>query len=216
MIRVFIADDHELMRKGVRALLDSQPNIEVCGEANNGRDAFEQVIELKPDVAVLDISMPEMSGLEATRQIRQIAPETEVLIFTVHESDTLVRDVLSAGAHGYILKADASAHLVAAIEALAQNDLYLSKGVSEQLVKSFAGDRDGHPEKFIPISELSPREVEITRLLAEGKSNKEIAARLFISVRTVETHRRAIFAKLDIHSIAELVRYAIRTGLISA
>jgi DNA-binding NarL/FixJ family response regulator len=161
--------------------------------------------------------MPEMSGLEATRQIRQLVPQTDVLIFTVHESETLVRDVLSAGAHGYILKADASTHLVAAIEAVAQNDLYLSQGVSKQLVKSFAGDhRVEQPENIVSTSELSAREIEIARLLAEGKSNKEIAGKLFISVRMVETQRRTIFTKLDIHSVAELVRYAIRTGLISA
>jgi DNA-binding NarL/FixJ family response regulator len=216
MIRVLLADDHELLRKGVRALLESHPDIEVCGESSNGPGAVDQAVALRPDVAVLDITMPEMNGLDVTKQIRKLAPETEVLIFSAHDSEALVREILGAGARGYILKADAAAHLVAAVEAVSQHDLYFSSGVSGVFVNSFVSDAPAASESSEPKTPLSAREVEITAMLADGKSNKEIAAKLFISVRTVETHRRAILQKLHINSLPELVRYAIRHGITEA
>lgn len=212
MISVLLADDHDLMRQGVRSLLEAHANFQVCDEASNGREAVDKAIEHQPDVAVLDISMPKMSGLEAAREIHSHLPETQILIFTVHDTDELVRDVLNAGAHGYILKTDAAAHLVAAVEAVARNNLYFSAGVSKFVMESLANSGD-KPE-FDPLPDsLTTREKDIVRLLALGKSNKEVATDLFISVRTVETHRRTIFRKLEINSVAELVMYAIRHRL---
>src|SRR5215203_440787 len=216
MIRVLLADDHELLRKGVRALLESHPDIEVCGESANGVGAVDQAVALRPDVAVVDITMPEMNGLEVTKQIRLLAPETEVLIFSAHDSDALVREILGAGARGFISKADAASHLVAAVEAVSQRQLYFSSGVSDVFVKSFTQEGTGQSDKPESKGPLSAREVEITEMLAQGKSNKEIASKLFISVRTVETHRRTIFQKLKINSLPELVRYAIRHGIMDA
>ena len=217
MIRVLLADDHELLRKGVRALLETHENIEVCGEAVNGHDTIQQVIDLKPDVTVLDLSMPGINGLEVTTEIRQRAPETEVLIFSAQDSENMVREVLGAGARGFIFKADASSHLTAAIEAVASHNLYFSSGVSQMFVNSFMGNTGQvQTPSADSRSVLSSREIEITAMLAEGKSNKEIASELFISVRTVETHRRTIFQKLEISSVAELVKYAIRSGIAKA
>jgi DNA-binding NarL/FixJ family response regulator len=215
MIRVLLADDHELLRKGVRALLETHENIEVCGEAVDGHDTIQQVIDLKPDVTVLDLSMPGINGLEVTTEIRRRAPETEVLIFSAQDSENMVREVLGAGARGFIFKADASSHLTAAIEAVASHNLYFSAGVSQMFVNSFVGSKEKAPAADRG-SILSSREIEITAMLAEGKSNKKIASELFISVRTVETHRRTIFQKLEISSVAELVKYAIRSGIARA
>jgi DNA-binding NarL/FixJ family response regulator len=215
MIRVLFADDHDLMRHGIRSLLKSRSDFEICGEARNGQEAVDKTVSLKPDVAVIDLSMPEMGGLEATRQIRRKSPKTQVLIFSVHDSDSLVQDVLAAGAHGYILKTDASTQLVAAVEAIAQQNLYFSSGVSKFVLQSLVSSVN--PRGGLPVDcPLTPREVEITSLLAQGKSNKEAAGELFISVRTVETHRRAIFRKLEVNSMAELVRYSIRYSIIRA
>jgi DNA-binding NarL/FixJ family response regulator len=213
MISVLLADDHDLMRQGVRALLESHANFEICGEAKNGQEAVDKAIVLRPNVAVLDISMPEMSGLDAARQIRNQVPETQILIFTVHDTDSLVRDVLDAGAHGYILKTDAADHLIAAVEAIAQHDLYFSAGISKFVIDSLikSPENESGPLPELP---LTVRETEIVRLLAHGASNKEVAGSLFISVRTVETHRRTILRKLEITSVAELVRYAIRYRLV--
>jgi DNA-binding NarL/FixJ family response regulator len=213
MISILLADDHDLMRQGVRALLESHANFEICGEAKNGQEAVDKAIVLRPNVAVLDISMPEMSGLDAARQIRSQVPETQILIFTVHDTDSLVRDVLDAGAQVYILKTDAADHLIAAVEAIARHDLYFSAGISKFVIDSLikSPENESGPPPELP---LTVRETEIVRLLAHGASNKEVAGSLFISVRTVETHRRTILRKLEITSVAELVRYAIRCRLV--
>jgi len=210
MIRVVLADDHELMRNGVRALLLSTPEIEVCGEAADGREAIEKTLELKPDVTVLDLMMPGMSGLDVVKELRRSASETEVLIFSIDDSEDLIREALSAGARGYVLKTDAGAHLVEAVLTIARHEPYFSRELSTMFVKSFMRESHEHGTEPPPATPLTPREIEVMKLLADGRSNKQIAAELFISVRTVETHRRQIFLKLEINSVAELVRYSIR------
>jgi DNA-binding NarL/FixJ family response regulator len=214
MISVLLADDHDVIRQGIRTLLESHPGFKVCDEAKNGEEAVDKAIRHHPNVAVLDISMPKMGGLEATRKIRQQSPDTQVLIFTVHDTDAIVREVLDAGAHGYILKTDAVNHLIAAVEAIAKQNLYFSAGISKFVIDSLLSSTDWQKDEPEYDSPLTTRETEIVRLLAQGKSNKEVANGLFISVRTVETHRRTIFQKLKIHAVADLVRYAVRHSLI--
>jgi DNA-binding NarL/FixJ family response regulator len=213
-VRILIADDHQVVRTGLRALLESKKGWEVCAEAANGREAVEKASQLKPDVAVLDIGMPLLNGVEATRQIRKLSPQTEILILTMHDSELLVQEVLGAGAHGYILKDDADRNLVAAVDALQRHKPYLSSRVSE--AASGTAGQDGSAFGQSSRSRLTPREREILQLLAEGKSNKEVAGFLGISVKTAETHRANIMLKLDFHSITELVRYAVRNKIIQS
>ncbi len=191
-LRILVADDHELVRRGIRGLLRARRGWTVVGEAMNGREAVEKANKLKPDVAILDISMPDLDGLQATRRIREAVPTTEVVVLTMHESDQMVRRVLDAGARGYVLKSDLATHLVKAVK----------RGF---LATGEESDPTEHSE-----ARPTPREVEIIRLLAEGKANKEIAAKLGITIRTVETHRAKIMLKLGLHSLAELIHYAIR------
>jgi len=213
-VRILIADDHQVVRTGLRALLESRTGWQVCAEAANGREAVEKAGQLKPHVAVLDIGMPLLNGVEATRQIRKLSPQTEVLILTMHDSEVLVQEVLEAGANGYILKDDADRNLVAAVDALRRHKPYLSSRVSE--AASSAVGSDGSSFSRSSRSRLTPREREILQLLAEGKSNKEVASFLGISVKTAETHRANIMLKLDFHSITELVRYAVRNKIIQS
>ncbi len=212
-LKILIADDHELIREGLKARLEKQEGWQVCGEAVNGRQAVELARTHMPDVAVLDISMPELNGIEATRQIRRECPKTEVLILTMQESEGLVRDVLAAGARGFVLKTDTSRLLVSAVEALAEGKPFFTGKVSELVLGAFLDP--GHATRAAADSgRLSPREREIAQLLAEGKTNKEIAAKLGVSVKTIDAHRANIMRKLNLHSVAELVRYAIRERLI--
>jgi DNA-binding NarL/FixJ family response regulator len=213
-LRILIADDHHVVRTGLRALLESKTGWQVCAEAANGREAVEKAGQLKPDVAVLDIGMPLLNGVEATRQIRKLSPKTEVLILTMHDSELLVQEVLGAGAHGYILKDDADRNLIAAVDALGRHKPFLSTRVSEAAAKMPAGDDSASNRSS--RSRLTPREREVLQLLAEGKSNKEVAEILHISVKTAETHRANIMLKLDFHSITELVRYAVRNKIIQS
>lgn len=214
-LRILIADDHAVVRKGLRTLLESRAGWEICAEAVDGRDAVEKALKLKPDVAVLDIGMPLLNGVEATRHIRKSSPSTEVLILTMHESDDLVQQVVEAGARGYILKDDADRVLLAAVEALRLHKPYFSTRVSG-VVSSEELSEAGVDGTKTTRSRLTPREREILQLLAEGKSNKEIAALLGISVNTAEAHRANIMLKLDLHSITELVVYAVRNKIIQA
>ena len=214
MIRILLADDHDLMREGIRSMLESHANFEVCAEAKDGIEATEKAVEYRPDVVILDVTMPKMNGLEASRRITKQLPETQVLIFTIHDSEDMVRETLDAGAHGYVLKSEAPTHLAAAVEAVAQRDLYFSSGISNFVIDSLINSGSGSTEGSIQEIPLTAREIEVLRLLARGNSNKEIATTLFISVRTVETHRRTIHKKLKLNSVAELVRYAIRLRLI--
>ncbi|HXV61123.1 MAG TPA: response regulator transcription factor [Vicinamibacteria bacterium] len=212
--RVLLADDHEIIRAGLQRVLEDAPDCEVAGEAATGREAVEMALHLKPDVVVLDIAMPELNGLEATRQIVKGFPEAEILILTVHESESLIREVLNAGARGYLLKSDAIRHLLAAVESLTKHEPFFTSKVSEIVLAGFLSG--GAPGKSRGPKQLTPREREVVQLLAEGKANKEVAALLNISVKTVETHRTNIMQKLDLHSVSELVRYAIRNDIIEA
>jgi DNA-binding NarL/FixJ family response regulator len=213
-VRILIADDHHVVRTGLRALLESKASWQVCAEATNGREAVEQAGQLKPDVAVLDIGMPLLNGVEATRQIRKLSPHTEILILTMHDSELLVQEVLEAGAHGYILKDDADRNLIAAVDALRRHKPFLSPRVSDAVSKAVQPSGEGFARQRVTRSRLTPREREIVQLLAEGKSNKEVAVVLGISVKTAETHRANIMLKLNFHSITELVRYALRNKMI--
>jgi len=213
--RFLIVDDHELVRQGIRALLRAQRHWTVVGEAAGGGEAVQKALKLRPEVVILDITVPDLDGLEALRQIRDAVPNTKVLILTMHESGQMVRRVLEAGAQGYVLKSDMAAHLVKAIKGILQGKLSLSQKVSEIVLLGFLKaseeSRRIEREKVRP----TPREAEILRLLAQGKSNKEIASALSITVRTVETHRAKIMLKLDLHSVVDLVHYATRQGLVS-
>jgi DNA-binding NarL/FixJ family response regulator len=209
MVRILLADDHAVVRRGLRALLEARQDFEVCAEASNGREAVALALHHKPDVAVLDISLPIVNGIEATRQIRKEAPGTEVMIFTLHDRESEIRDVLHAGARGYVLKSEADEQIVRAVEALARHHAYFSDHVSETLLDNFV-EQAGSGNAIA----LTAREREVVQLIAEGNSNKKIAHLLSISVKTVETHRSASMRKLDIHSTADLVRYAVRQRLI--
>jgi DNA-binding NarL/FixJ family response regulator len=207
-LRILIADDHSVVRAGLRTLLESRSGWEVCAEAADGRDAAEKASRLKPDVAILDIGMPLLNGVEAARRIHKSSPNTEILVLTMHESDDLVQQVVDAGARGYILKDDADRILLAAVDALRHHKPYFSTRVSTP------GESPTEPPRS-SRSRLTPREREILQLLAEGKSNKEVASLLGISVNTAEAHRANIMLKLDFHSITDLVLYAIRNNIIN-
>ncbi|HZM69523.1 MAG TPA: response regulator transcription factor [Candidatus Cryosericum sp.] len=210
-LRLIIADDHEVVRRGVRALLESQAGWSVLEEAGDGREAVEQAKRLRPDVVVLDISMPGLNGFEATRQIRKVSPDSEVLILTMHDSEQVVRDVLLAGARGYVLKSDVGRDLVAAVEALSKHRPFVTSRVAEMVLDRYlrSQTREGTGPAL-----LTTREQEVVQLLAEGKSNKEVAGALGISLKTAETHRANIMRKLRFSSLSDLVRYAIRNKIV--
>lgn len=214
MVRILIADDHEVVRRGVRSLLEARPGWEVCGEVGDGRSAIEHAASLQPDVVVLDAFMPGIDGLAATRGMRERAPRTEICIFTMYESDELVSDSLAAGARAYVLKTDPSRYLLAAVEALSRRGSFLSPSLSDAFVTGFA--RRHRAPGAAKTSRLTAREREIVRLLAVGRSNREVGAALAISVKTVESHRANVMRKLEISSTADLVRYAVRNKLVPA
>jgi len=203
------------VRRGARAILHSRHGWRVVGEAANGREALEKAIKLKPDVAVVDIGMPELDGVEVVRQIRAAVPITKVLVLTMHESDQMVQRALAAGAHGYLLKSDLTECLAKAVKAVSEGKRFLTPKVSEIVLEGFLDTRSQRQRGERVGPRTTPREIEIIRLLAEGKSNKEIAAQLAITVRTVETHRAKIMLKLGLHSLAELIHYAIRHKIVS-
>lgn len=215
-LRIVIVDDHEIVRRGLRTALEAHERWQVVGEAGDGRTAVALVEELKPDVVVMDISLPELNGLEATRQLLNVAPRTRVLIQSMHESEQLIREVLSVGARGYVLKSDATRQLIAAIEALADGGTYFTSKVSDRLLAGYLNPSKEGERAVESSPRLSPRETEVVQLLAEGKSNKEVATVLHLSVKTVETHRAHIMSKLELHSFSDLVRYAIRNGIIES
>jgi DNA-binding NarL/FixJ family response regulator len=215
MVRVLLADDHDVLRRGLRHLIEDQPGWEVCAEAATGRLAVKLAKEHKPDVAVLDISMPDLNGLDVTRQIRKMLPGTEILIFTMHEDEQIIRDVLAAGAKGYLLKTDASRHIVAAVDALSRHKPFFTSHISETMLDAYL--RQGKSsEESSSAGTLTAREREIVQLLAEGKSNKKISSMLDISVKTVETHRATIMRKIGARTIVDIVRYAVRNKIAEA
>lgn len=213
--RILIADDHEVVRKGLMALLQSQHDWQVCGEAGDGREAVDKAQQLKPDVVILDIGMPGLNGLEATRQILKSNPQARILILTLHDSDQVVREVLNAGARGFLLKSDAARDLVAAVEALRRDKTYFTSKVATMVLEGYLkGGTPGAPIPTAGRNRLTPREREIVQLLAEGKSTKEVAVALGLSVKTAETHRSNIMRKLQLHSVSDLVLYAVRNNIV--
>jgi DNA-binding NarL/FixJ family response regulator len=214
--RVLVADDHDLMRRGIRTLLETHAGWEVCGEARTGREAVEKAEELKPDVIVLDISMPELNGVEAARRIRKASANTEVLILSMHYSDQLIREIVDAGIRGYIVKSDSDRDLIIAVETLAKHKPFFTPHATEVILGNYNMGRPNAPLPELIGHRLTSREREIVQLLAEGKSSKEVASSLGISVKTAETHRANIMRKLDLHSVSEVVRYAVRNQIIEA
>ena len=213
MVRILLAEDHTIVRKGLRALLEDEPGMEVVGEAQDGREAVEKAGELRPDVVVMDISMPSLNGLEATRQITKRLPEVKVLILTVHTSEEYIFQILRAGASGYVVKNAAPAELVSAIRAVHRGDSFLSPSISQKVIEEYVRQVEAAtPEEAYDL--LSDREREVLQLVAEEHTNQEIAERLYISVKTVENHRAHLMKKLDIHSTAGLTQYAARRGLV--
>jgi DNA-binding NarL/FixJ family response regulator len=214
-VRILIADDHELMRRGLAATLAEVPGWTVVAEAENGRQAVDLAQSTFPDIVILDMTMPELNGLEATRQILAARPGQHVLILTAHESEQLVREVLNAGAQGYVLKSDAGRALVSAVEALLDGRPFFTSRVARIVLDGYLRSPDGAMASD-PAQSLSPREREIVQLLAEGKSNKEVARALGITVKTAETHRGNIMRKMQFASLSDLIRYAIRNNIVGA
>ena len=213
-LRLLIVDDHAVVRRGVRALLESRPGWEVCGEAVDGQEAIRKAADLKPDIVVLDISLPGLNGLEATSRILKESPGSEVLILTMHHSEELAQQVIKAGARGYVLKSDADQSLVAAIDKLSQHQTFFTSRVAEFVLDS--GERGENARHAVedPSRRMTSRERQIVQLVAEARSTKEVASHLGISVKTVEAHRTNIMRKLRLRSVSELVRYAIRNGIV--
>ena len=209
--RILVADDHEVVRKGLIAILEQQPEWQVCGEACNGREAVEKAKRLMPDVVVMDDSMPGLNGLEATSQVVKANPATKVLILTLHDSDQIIRRVLDAGARGFLLKSDSACELVAAVDALLRNKTYFTSKVAALVLEN---QLKGGTPFAAGRGPLTPREREVVQLLAEGNSTKEAAVALGLSVKTAETHRSNIMRRLQLHSVSSLVLYAVRNKIV--
>lgn len=215
-LRLLIVDDHDVVRQGLRVLLESHPGWEICGEAVSGDDAVEQTRRLQPDVTILDVTLPPTNGLDVARRIRRIDPNNQILVLTMHESDDLVSQVFNIGARGFVLKSDAGQDLVAGVEAVSQHKVFFSSRVAEAVLETCLRGSlaaDSAQRGRVP---LSPREREVLRLLAGGRSNRQVATQFRISVKTVEAHRAHLMNKLGLHSISQLTRYAIRNGIIEA
>jgi DNA-binding NarL/FixJ family response regulator len=211
-LRILIADDHEVARQGIRALLEGHPGWEVCAEAKDGREAVELATNSKPDIVLLDIGMPNLNGLDAARQILAMSPTIRILILTMHDAEQVVREVLAAGARGFVLKSDAARDLVAAVDALQHRRTFFTTRVTQMVLNGYLH----HEKESQPSTKaiLTPREREVIQLLAEGKTSKEVAVALKLSVKTAETHRTNLMRKLDLHSVADLTLYAIRNGIV--
>lgn len=215
MLRILVADDHEVARRGIRALLESHAGWEVCGEARDGRETVELASRIKPDLILLDIGMPNLNGLEAARQILAVTPDAAILILTMHDTDQVVREVLRAGARGFLLKSDAGRDLVAAVEAFQQQRTFFTTRVGQMVLDGYLG-RESHDDRAGgDLNDLlTTREREVIQLLAEGRTSKEVAVTLNLSTKTAETHRSNLMRKLDLHSVADLTRYAVRNGIV--
>jgi DNA-binding NarL/FixJ family response regulator len=215
-LQILVADDHDLMRRGLRSILEAQPGWQVCGEAHTGTEAVEMAEKLQPNVAILDISMPEMNGLEAAKQIQQASSKTEILVLSMHCSDQLIRDVVDAGVRGYVVKSDSDRDLVVAVRALANHKPFFTPHATELMLNSVRDPQTTVPGAGTMRERLTPREREIVQLIAQGRNSKDVAASLGISVKTAETHRANIMRKLQVHTVSEVVRYALRNKLIEA
>ncbi len=214
-LRILIADDHELVRRGLCALLKDHEGWEICGEATDGREAVEKAKLLKPDVVILDVGMPNLNGLAATRQLSRQDPHCKIIVLTITDTDQVVQEALDAGARGFVLKSDAARDLVSAVEALQRNRMFLTPRVNDMVLAGFL-DRGQRPAPGAApdLPKLTPREGEVIQLLAEGKSSKEVASLLNLSTKTAETHRSNIMRKLGFHSIRDLVVYAVKNNII--
>jgi two-component system, NarL family, response regulator NreC len=207
-IHILLADDHAVVRQGFKMILAAQPDMEIVGEAGNGREALDLAGKLQPDVIVMDVAMPELNGIEATRRVADVSPRSRVLALSMHKDSVYVREILRAGARGYLLKDSISSDLLAAVRAIARGEGYLSPGVSDAVLNDY------RRHVTDPIDLLSSREREVLQMIAEGKTNKDIATVLNLSVYTVDAHRGRIMEKLNMHSVTDLVRFAVRCGLV--
>jgi len=214
-LRILVADDHEIVRRGLVSLLKSHAGWDVCGEAQDGREAVDKAKALRPDIIILDIGMPNLNGLEATRQMLHHNPQSKVLILTITDVDEVVRTVLDAGARGFVLKSDAARDLVVAVEALQSDKTFFTSRVAEMVLGGYLGRDEPTADGKSSLPALTPREREVVQLLAEGRSTKEVACDLDLSVKTAETHRSNIMRKLNLHSVSELVLYAIKNNMIN-
>jgi DNA-binding NarL/FixJ family response regulator len=213
--RVLVVDDHAVVRSGLKHLLEEQPGVEVCSEATTGVEAVENVKKAKPDMVLLDLTMPDMNGLDAARQIREISPNTDILVLSMHYTEEIAREVLRSGARGYMLKSDANTELVTAINRVRRGEQYFTGCLASTMAENFAQTKaDGSDDSVIAGTSLTPREAEIIQLLAQGKSNKEAAGVLGVSTRTVESHRNHIMHKMEFESFSDMVRFAIRKNLV--
>jgi DNA-binding NarL/FixJ family response regulator len=212
-IRIIIADDHEIMREGLRAMIEKQPDMEIVAEAENGRTAVKLAREQKPDVFIMDVSMPDLNGIEATRQIVAEVPKVKVLALSMHSDSQFVSEMLTAGVSGYLLKDCAFEELTRAIYAVYKNQSYLSPSIAHMVIKDYVQQQS--TDEASASSILTAKEREVLQLIAEGRTTKQIASSLHVSVKTIETHRKKIMEKLNIHSVAELTKFAIRQGLTS-
>jgi DNA-binding NarL/FixJ family response regulator len=214
-LRIVVADDHPLMRRGICDLLESEPGWKVVAEASNGREAVEAMTGSKPDVLVIDLAMPELNGLTATREILRALPKTEVVLLTMHNTEQVIREVLESGARGFVLKSDAGQNLVAAVKAVAGGKPFFTPNVADVVLKGYLRSNSKNGSRAnLPV--LTTRELQVMQLLAEGKANKAVASAMQISVKTVEAHRSNINRKLSIKTTSELVRYAVRNGIVDA
>jgi len=211
-ISVLLAEDHTIVRKGLRSLLDAETDIEIVGEAEDGQQAIELVQRLLPDVVLMDITMPILNGLEATRQIKKLFPQVKVVVLTVHSTEEYIFQILRAGASGYVVKQAAVSELVQAIQTVYRGASFLSPSISHQVVEEYGRRAEAMEDK---LDRLTDREREVLQLIAEGRTNREIASRLHVTVKTVEAHRAHLMDKLDLHSTAELTKYALRKGMVS-
>jgi DNA-binding NarL/FixJ family response regulator len=216
--RILIADDHDVARKGIRSLLEAHPGWEVCGEANDGREAVESATRMRPNLVLLDIGMPSLNGLDAARQIHAACPDTSILILTMHDTEQVVREVLAVGARGFLLKSDSGRDLVAAVEALQYHRTFFTTKVAQMVLDGYLHPADGNGSDRRSDRSgghiLTPREREVVQLLAEGKTTKEVAVTLNLSVKTAETHRTNLMRKLDLHSVADVTIYAVRNSIV--
>ena len=214
-MNILIADDHELLRRGIKSIIEAHPGWTICGEAGTGREAVAQAEKFKPDAVVMDVSMPKLNGLEAARQIRKVSPQTAILILSVHYSDQLIHDLVEIGVRGYVVKSDSDRHLVTALEAFAQHKTFFTPKATEVLLANSTNGRAPGAEKSSG-SRLTPREREVVALLSKGHTSKEVANVCGVSVKTVETHRANVMRKLELHCVTDLVRYAVRNQLVEA